>query len=103
MYATLGLKNVNVLEMSSLKKSKRKMKYSGCPLNSKIIQDGWRLTRKIVNTDWRKQSYPKIFNKDVFSKMTVSLAVQLLSSFVVTMLKKKATNDITIIPDIRLK
>ena len=34
--------------------------------------------------------------------MIVSLAVQLLSSSVVTMFKK-ATNDITIIPDICLK
>ena len=44
----------------------------------------------------------KYFNKDAFSRMTVSLTVQLLSSSVVTMLKK-ATNDITIIPYIRLK
>ena len=42
------------------------------------------------------------FNKDTFSRMTVSLAIQLLSSSVVTMFKK-ATNDITIIPDICLK
>ena len=41
------IKNIiNALEMSSLKKSKRKMKYSGCPLNSKMIQDAWRLTKK---------------------------------------------------------
>ena len=36
------LKNVNALEMSSLKKSKRNMKYFGYPLNSKLIQDFWR-------------------------------------------------------------
>ena len=42
------------------------------------------------------------FNKDAFSRMVVSLAFQLLSSSIVTMLEK-ATNDITIIPDIRLK
>ena len=89
--------------MSSLKKSKRNMKYSGCPLNSKMIQDVWRLTRK--NNKHRLMETKlseKHFNKDAFSRMTVSLAVQLLSSSVVTMLKK-ATNDITIIPDIRLK
>ena len=37
---------VNTLEMSSLKKSKRNMKYSGCQLNSKMIHDVWPLTKK---------------------------------------------------------
>ena len=82
-------KIVNALEMSSLKKSKRNMKYSGCPLNSKMIQDVWRLTRnnckhRLMETKLSE----KHFNKDTFSRMTVSLAVQLLSSSVVTMFKK---------------
>ena len=41
------------------------------------------------------------FNKDVFSRMTVYLTVQLLSFLVVTMLRK-ATNDGSIFPNLRL-
>ena len=65
------------------------MKYSGCPLNSKMIQDIWRLTRK--NNKHRLMETKlseSFFNKDAFSRMRVSLAVQLLSSSVVTMLKR---------------
>ena len=66
------------------------MKYSGYPLNSKMIQDFWRLTRKngkhrLMET---KLSEKKI-NKDAFSRMTVSLVVQLLSSSVVNHVKKQ--------------
>ena len=52
-------KIVNALEMSSLKKSKRNMKYSGCPLNSKMIQDVWRLTRKKSKHRLMEQNYQK--------------------------------------------
>ena len=73
-----------------LEKSKINMKYSGCSLNSKMIQDVWCLTRKsnkhrLMETKLSE----KHFNKDTFSRMTVSLAVQLLSSSVIAMLKKQ--------------
>ena len=44
----------------------------------------------------------KIINKITFSRMTIYFAVQLLSSSVVTMLRK-ATNDSSIHPNLRLK
>ena len=46
--------------------------------------------------------FEKYFNKDAFSRMTVSLAVQLISSSIVTILKK-STNDNTIIPYTRVE
>ena len=77
---------VNALEISSLKKSKRNMKHSGCPLNSKIIQDVWCLKKnkskhRLMTTNL-SENY---FNKNAFSHMTVYLVDQLLSSSVVTM------------------
>ena len=68
-------KIVNALEMSSLK-SQKNMKYSGCPLNSKIIQDVWCLTKtkskhRLMETNFSE----KRFNKDVFSRMTDYFAV----------------------------
>ena len=46
--------------------------------------------------------FERHFNKDDFLRMTVSIAVQLSSSSIVTMLKK-ATHDTTIVPYICLK
>ena len=40
-------KIMNALEISSLKKSKKNTKYSGCPLNFNMIQDIWCLTKTI--------------------------------------------------------
>ena len=79
------------------------MKYSGCPLNSKMIQDVWLLTKKkskhrLMETNLSE----KHFNKDAFSRMTVYLAVQLLSSSVVTMLRKVINNS-SIHPNLHLK
>ena len=67
-----------------------------------MIQDVWRLIKvkskyRIIDT-----SLSDFLNKDAFSRMTVYLTVQLLSSLVVTMLRK-ATNDSSIIPNLRLK
>ena len=79
------------------------MKLSGCPLNSKMIQDIWCLTKKKFKHRLMETNLlEKRFNKDVFSRMTVYLAVQLISSSVVTMLRK-ATNDSSIHPNLRLK
>ena len=63
------------------------MKHSWCSLNSKMIQDVWRLTtnkskHRLVETNLSET----FFNKDTFSCMTVYLAVQLLYSSVVTLL-----------------
>ena len=89
--------------MSSLKTSKRNMKYSGCPLNSKMIQDIWRFTKKKPKHRLMETNLSAIFfNKDVFSRMTVYLVVQLLSSSVVTMMRKAINNSI-ILPYLRLK
>ena len=81
-------KIVNSLEMSSLKKSKRNMEFDGCPLNSKMIQDIWRekneeCHHRLMETKLSE----KLFNKDGFSKMNVSLATQLLSSSIVSMME----------------
>ena len=62
------------------------MKCSSRPLNSKIIQDVWRLTKQNLDTNLWKQSYlKKCFSKDNFSRITVSLAVKLSSSSILTM------------------
>ena len=79
------------------------MKYSRCPLNSKMIPDVWRLTKekskhRLMETNLSE----KPINKDVFSCMTVYLAVQFLSSSVVTMIRKE-TNDSSTLPNLRLK
>ena len=96
-------KFVNSLEMSSLKKSKRHMEFNGCPLSSKMIQDIWRKTNegchhRLMETKLSE----KHFNKDGFSRINVSLATQLLSSSVVSMMKA-AIKDVNISSHLRLK
>ena len=91
-------KIVNSLEMSSLKKLKGNMKYTECPLNSKLIQDVWRLTKKKSN-HWLMET--DLSEKNT-SRVIVYLVDQLLSSSVVTMLRK-ATNDSSIHPNVDLK
>jgi hypothetical protein len=95
-------KLANALEFSSLKKSKQNMVFSGCPLNSKMIQDIWRLTRKksphrLMDTMLTE----KHFNKNAFLRMVVMYAVQLMSSRVVMMIKKSLL-DPSIVSDLRL-
>ena len=96
-------KIVNALEMSSLKKSKRNMEFDGCPLNCKMIQDIWRKTNegchhRLMETKLSE----KHFNKDGFSRMNVSLATQLLSSSVASMMEA-AIKDVNISRHLRLK
>ena len=96
-------KIVNYLEMSSLKKSKRNMEFDGCPLNSKMIQNMWRKRNegyhhRLMETKLSE----KHFNKDGFSRINVSLATQLLSSSVVSMMKA-AIKDVNISSHLRLK
>ena len=80
---------VNTLEMTSLKTSKRNMKYSGCQLNSKMIQDVWPLTKNKAAHQLMKTNLLDLFNKDEFSRITVYLAVQFFSFSVVTILKRQ--------------
>ena len=98
------VKNIVIaLEMSSLKKSKRNMKFDRCQLNSKMIQDIWRKTNeechhRLMETKLSEQH----FNKDGFSRMNVSLAIQLLSSSVASMMEV-AIKDVNISRYLRLK
>lgn len=53
-----------------LKKSKRNTKYSSYPLNSKIIQDAWCLTRKNCKHRLMETKLSeKRFNKNTFLRM----------------------------------
>ena len=78
------------------------MVFSGCPLNSKMIQDIWRLTRKkcphqLMDTMLTE----KHFNKNAFLRMVVMYSVQLMSSRVVMMIKKSLLYP-SIVSDLRL-
>jgi hypothetical protein len=84
---------VNALEMSSNPRSKRKLRWSGNPLNLWMIQNCWEATdgRSLRMQDTKLTM--RHFVKDAFSRMKVYLATQVVSDSVVQMIKRALADD----------
>jgi hypothetical protein len=84
---------VNALEMSPNPRSKRKLRWSGNPLNLWMIQNCWEATdgRSLRMQDTKLTM--RHFVKDAFSRMKVYLATQVVSDSVVQMIKRALADD----------
>ena len=79
---------VTALELSSSKTSKRNLKYGRCPLNMKMIEVVWIETDGPTGQMHTTKLTILHFDKNAHSRMNVSLATQLLSASVATMIRE---------------
>lgn len=83
---------VTALELSSSKKSKRSIKFGKCPTNMKMAEDIWLETDGATGQFHPTKLSIYHFDKNAHSRMNVSLAMQLLSASVASMIRE-AIND----------
>jgi hypothetical protein len=84
---------VTALELSSNSKSKRDIKYGKCPLTLWLIENVWRA----MGGDTCQLQETKLtihhFHKNAYSRMNVSLAMQILSLSVAMMIRMAIADD----------
>eukprot|EP00978_Attheya_sp_CCMP212_P010737 scaffold26127_cov56-Attheya_sp.AAC.1 len=84
---------VNAVERSSRKASNRNMYFGDCPINTGAIMGVWKATGGFSHQQAATKLTMRHFVKDAWSRMNVSLAVQLLSKSTATMLQKCVDDD----------
>ena len=86
---------VTALEKSYAKKSKRNIKYGKCPINLGMVEDIWIETGGATLQFHTTKLSIRHFDKNAYSRMNVSLAAQVLSKSVATMIRD-AISDQTV-------
>ena len=93
---------VTAIEKSAAKKSKRNIKYGKCPINLGMVEDIWIETGGATLQFHPTKLSIRHFDKNAYSRMNVSLAAQVLSKSVATMIRN-AISDRSVKLQIRNK
>ena len=88
---------VTAIELSGSKISKQKIKFGKCPVNLGMVEDVWLNLDGGSNlaSSTRQSSLTLIFDKNAFSRMNASLAMQVLSTLLAKMIRDAISYDDT--------
>ncbi len=89
---------VHALENSSSKFSKRNIRFGKAPTNMRMIEVVWLETGGATGQMHTTKLTIRHFDKNAYSRMNVSLAVQLLSASVVAMIRAAIADDEVVLP-----